>query len=572
MANVRNGTITDPTLQNALAFGNKPVIQIINPDTFPDSEIFFYQEPQNIDTITASELDQANDGNTLIVVEEGFVVDTKGNIYILRKDENDFWVLLFSGDELQLDNSPDGTKVKLTIPAYIAYLKTLINLLEKVTYYLKLTSRLHKESVQDAVDIVQTKRIDFIETATHDIDLSGIFSSVIVFLIFETGLLGLIMAEAAAFVNQVSSNTLMQKAMNALFSVLGKNSGKNTTQSEINILEQEITKLQSESRSLTDKALSDLAAVNKIESQEEFLKASGAAKLILSNSQDISAKKKAAADLKEKLGERVKDESVKVGKEEVDRLTGIVKKKAAGNVSTIKDLTKGVTSAEIKLHSGQPSESPEKADPVPLDVYLKGNIQSIYDGPVTLFEKMILLTRDLLTNAETGGISSEEIAESHFKILKILPSPIDLSFVAEDYETSSFNAEFSYSLAKDIQTKEYEFFIWCLLLSPKIKEFVDTTLIRGKAEAAAASNFSQDARDLLKKPTIYNIIDIKDNTAEYLSIRFSLVNDKKEMATIISDGLKKVDNTIDEVDIRLKKIDIEKYKAVYSARVKKSIP
>ena len=569
MADIRDGSLKDTTLNNALAFDdNASVSRTIDIDLLDDGFKFTYLSPSSRKTITAGEIKKANTSGTT-EIEEGEIKDESGKIYFLFFNEDNILELILTGEVLQtvINETVNIGNATLTFNGYRIYLSMLVNALEKISYYSSLTAKLHRESVQDAVDAVQSKRLDFAETKDEEIDVIGIFSTVLTLFVFEAGIASMIFQKLSVLLTRLSSKTYIRKALNVFFAFVGGKSGRSTVTPRIKELESEIIRLQAKSKKLNEdaaKAIFDTekAARKALPDKDEVSRLNNIALILQRKSSSALTAKETAESEKNLLNARVRDELIILGKEEVDNLLLLAKETAEKNTQFIQGKTAEKLAGAIK---GGGSDKPVE---VPIDVYFKTSIQNLYEENVLFYGRIILLAKDLLNNFEISGLSNDETVNLHLEVLELLPSLQDIENSINEYE-EIFGTEFNYGLSKEIQSEEYEFMIWCLLLRNKIRPFVTAH----KQDVLSIARLFMNEEQIKNLPANKNTIAIKESMAKYISRRFNLRKDLSgdslniEIATVMVSVITKLDNIMGQVNEIVKSSE-QKYRADITSRKK----
>src|SRR5690349_9640919 len=131
MANVRDGSINDKTVNEIIQFGND-VFSIRHAEAMDDDTDFTYIFPSDVigTHISAGEIKAANISNNTDSVTTGQVVDNEGNTYFLHPlTTGGDLVLLLMDSEKKDDvnkNSKSEQTISLTPDAYLKYLNVYL--------------------------------------------------------------------------------------------------------------------------------------------------------------------------------------------------------------------------------------------------------------------------------------------------------------------------------------------------------------------------------------------------------------------------------------------------------------
>lgn len=578
MSDIRDGSAGDSTVINALMFGGQ-IHTFIQPETLDGNEVLTYIEPKSLISISVEDLCAANAGDTSIVVESGLVINSAENHFFLAPFQPDKWVLFVEEKPVPEPVKKESkNSLNLDSAGYRAYLELYLNEIQILSGYFDTINRIHMESVQDAVDIVQTKRIEFTETKDERVDIGGIFFAVAIAIFFEAGIASLIFSKlASAF----SNSFFINKTINFFFRFLGSASPKNTLQSAINASRETVTKAQ---KILADhrnerllKKLPELNSQNLAPEGPEFTpNFTNAAFLDALQKTNKPARAEILAAitiknetevLKELEGKDLESEVIKIGKEEFDKFAGTYK---LNPKSFVKDVAKAGIPQAPKAFKDKKHQSVI----IPLDVYFKSNIQNFYNNPVFIIKEIENLVRELLNDLLLGSFE-EKSNEVHQEIVDILPTLASIENAINDLR-KIFNGSFEFTIAKDVQTKEYELMIWSLLLKNKVRPVTTTNHAEDvEAIAGIVGKVFGDPEFRKNIPLRKNIIDISDDLCEYMLKRFGITSENQNknlkiaIAEMISDIISQVDNKTAQINSRLSRSDAERYNVEVSAYTQK---
>jgi hypothetical protein len=315
---------------------------------------------------------------------------------------------------------------------------------------MKISNDLHKEAVQDAVDIIQSKRLDFIETKSEEIDVAGILISLFIIFSFELGVVGFLFSEIAS---RLASSALFKAVSNAMLKFIGSRNRK---------------AVRDTLQSLAKKVADDKALIKKVD--EELSSDS----LLSFARADLKRKRKNFEFDLNKSEEAVKNIDMNklaldIGKKTYDSMLNTFKKVSDKLEPDLRVISKDVVlEGEENIHKLDKNKSEQHENIVPIDVYFKACIQNLREEEVLIIGDLINLTKMLLTEAELNIDLDQERIQLHNEILKNVPPLESLSGSLKDLQ-NYFNEGFDYATAKDTQTIEYEFMIWSLMLVNKVK-------------------------------------------------------------------------------------------------------
>lgn len=555
-------------LANALstdAVGIPRDLLIKYPEQFPPDHAFTDSDGTEF---TAGELAAANADSTTVDID-GFLVDLGGTRYL---PDHDLGGNLFL--RIMLDTaageSPDASgAIALTDAQYRHYLRTVVTALEKVCYFLSLSGRLHKEAVQDAVDTVQSKRLDFLETKQEQVDVAGIVSTVIIAVLVQAGVPGFIFGQLLRQATRLASKPFMRKAMDVVFAFAGKRSGKSAVIPLIKELDADIARLSGQVRTLNDRFLELApAARNDVEKSKAIL-------AMLQKARAKADAKASAQSQKEILEARLRDELIAIGRTEVDRLKAAFQKKVIDPQRAAAEGKAEEKAVALLKDALVPDPPPDAPVVLPVDVYLKSFIQNFYEEQLQVFERLLALARDLLENLDLRQMSTADDVALHSLALDQFPDSRTLRGLLDDY-ADMFGADFSYKAAKEFQTREYELLIWSFLLRSKIRLFVDVARARAQTEAATAAMVtgfvgnSTDIFEFMKKPTRYEILDVSPPLGDYLSRRFGFKNDQEVLGRVFKTIVENFDVACEQVNGKLTPENAAAYSAVIISSTRRS--
>lgn len=429
-------------------------------------------------------------------------------------------IILVILEDLQKTEAPlnEAKLTKLTVSEYQKYLKIYLNQLEQLAYFINLSSKLHKDAVQDAVDIVQTKRIEFAETKDDKVDVSGLFAVVISIVFFELGGAAFVFNEIYKAASRLSNTNLMSKLLNNLFTIYGKNVGHNNT-SVIESLNKNIKTLRGEISTSIKKYITEPG--NMIE-------------LLRDRSHNISVFKeinffKHQLDANMAAKEVLIDEITRFEKKNFLTLGKSITDQIAKNKPSIKDLNKETDKLLIKKELAEATKLPTNtkvnkvSQSLSIDVYFKTFIQNKFEEALSVMDNYKLLVKDLLLDVELNTGFNKNALNLHEQFLKNFPDVEVLSSMIKEYE-DLFSGDFSYSESKNYQTLEYEFIIWSLVLNNKYLEGPLTIrhLVR---------SFNKNAQSIKGMPPLtphpYGELAISTPLKDYLCNRFSIENNNQ---------------------------------------------
>lgn len=492
---------------------------------------------------TAGQLAEASAARTDPDID-GYLVDQDGTRYFPDLDEDGNLFLRVVGGEHSGAFSDDSAVVRLTDDQYRWYLNSLEKALQKICYYLSLSGRLHKEAVQDAVDAVQSKRLDFLETRDEDVALGGVISAVVFVVLMETGVPGLILSQLFQAAAKLASKKFMRNAMNSVLALMGKRSGKladSVNVSNIKDLDARIFALSTKARNL------EAAIYSKVENLELAIKGKlvDPKKSKELNEEILDLFKHLAGRLETKgvweeqkkmYEARLRDEVITFGKDEVDRLRSSFVRKAKDAKEIAKAIGEQVAEnvLPVTLRNMIVQDLPLDAPfVVPADVYVKSFIQTFYEEQLQVFERLLALARDLINNLELRQMSTMEDVTLHKEALSLFPGEDVLLGIMKDY-TEIFNKDFSYQITKEYQTKEYELLIWSFLLRSKLKTITPQVFAGTALEAIEEFARQQRYIEELTKDLGEYYLDVKPPLCEYLSQRFGIKKDSHVIGFFIS--------------------------------------
>lgn len=530
------------------------VNKISYPKSFPES--FIFVQVSNKDSYTAKQFKDYNPLDPLglninLIINQTFQGSDQ-ILYTLDLDPSGDNIILISIKDLQKpnDDKPDDlTTSKLAIPDYHRHLKIYLNKVENILHYKTLSARLNKDAIQDAVDIVQSKRIELMEKKEEEVEISGILTVGISLIFFEFGGAEFVLNKVFRAAARLSNQRLVKTVMNSVFVFAGKQSNKSQYLPEVKTLTQSIERLQKEIRQrqdVIDRLAVEAKNLDLTEAKKFSEKLDSIDILNRKNTAKIAAKQTDEALLK--INEaRVKDELIKIGKEDLERFRISAKTKIKDKKGAIKDGFEVLGQEKTKLLLDELKEdsenfkaSDDKTGFIPLDVYCKTFIQNQFDEPLIQMEKLVQLLKDLILDLDLNDLSNKEI---HQKFVNQFPFPDELDTILQSFE-AIFNSNFNYVESKTYQTKEYEFMIWSMILANK---YVEGTSFQRKEVNAYQQLFkSKEIPDSL----FGDFDNLSKQLQDYLVQRFSIkIND----LTIDADTkqLKKQDaSTIDNMQRR----------------------
>lgn len=413
--------------------------------------------------------------------------------------------------------APDK-EIAMSLAEYQAYLRKYLRKTEKLLHYTRLSARLHSESVQDAVDTVQTKRIEFQEAKGESVEIAGILTVAISFVVFELGGAAFILNKLLEASKSLSSSKLIGNLLNAISIFAGKHSAGGA-QSNLQLLKNNISELETKIRQVGKEI--DRRTSPYLTHEMILKRPSDLGKLILKS-----------RDMKSDLESNILDEQKmiaeisKIGREQLSKITGSIADGVKNNLGLTRDLSKaaGVEAIkQIKSSSDRFNKGEKNSGFVPVDVYFKTFIQNQFDEPLLLIERIDQLIRDLQLDLENNGLANAEI---HQDFINSYPTPENLDNMLESFE-KILGADFSYTQGKWRQTLEYELMAWSLTLSGRFNEGNSVEL------AKDVENFINVIPDLMGKNGVQfteklfgstQFIDMKlsDNLLHYLADRFSI--------------------------------------------------
>jgi len=453
-------------LARALSTGSVLVsTPITHPEGFPEDYVFL--DAKNEEHTVAELVDFEKfaisglaDGDFLSGRDDG------QQYQIQLDDEGKLFLRVLLPDPAQLE-SP--ASLPLTLDQYVAFLKVRGSLLEQLLAHIRIANQLHKEAVQDAVDIVQSKRLDFIETKDQEFDVFGMFAVALTFVFIEFGVAEAIIQSAAKVALKVASGPMMKRSLDFLFKIAGRASGRSRSASGIRDLERSTAQLQLEAAQLSNRAVELTVQSNRSPSFEKAKRLNAQAFALRQKSQNKLSLVKGDERQKVRLAGELKDELIAIGKEDLGKILKFGRERVKPAAIAAADVLKeaGEAQRDVKDAPFADSKGSGEANPVPLDIHLKTFFQNFYESQVQLFERMLSISKLLLLEIETGGIALLESADLHQRALAHFPSLEQLRDMIAQYN-ETFGEEFSYTAAKEVQTREYEFLIWSLKLGSKV--------------------------------------------------------------------------------------------------------
>ena len=491
---------------------------VLYPESFPLDHEFIEVETRNsffaMDFVAHNNADFDVDFEDALVnfLNNSTLVDGIGNVYTLSVD--------VSGNIFLKKVKEEEDTIAITVQTYLIYLKEFKLKLSKVHYYMNYSAKIHKEAVQDAVDIVQSKRLDNIETKNEEVDVSGILTVAISLAFFEFGV-GVAMMRFME--SKFASSVFMRTLMNSFFLMIGKKANNSQITSTVKALEEKINTL-----SLAGKTLAKTG--KKSNEPRALLKKLQLKRQLIKNNTAVEEAAKALSAEKA----RYNDELLKLGKE-------TVKNAVETNKGNIRDLSEPI-GQEVLKNSILQEDEPEVSS---LDVYFKATIQNFYETPLLVIDKMKMLVDELIFNCESFGIETEEALGFHQTFLNN-HSLMAIEESIEAYEAIFNDENFSFSGAKFNQTKEYELALWVLLLKNKIVAEVNP------ATFADLDPYSPGPPNGADIPITIQTLKVEDNLPLYLSKRFGLSPKKPELATAIGKIHQNITAKVEDVNHQLK--------------------
>ena len=520
-------------LENALALDDGSSDIQIDLNTLDRDLVLTYITVSSLEKITVGDIVSANlTGEPLI--EEGHIVDPAKRIYRLELDESEVWTLVLTAQSLREKPPEEDTseKISLSIDSYKSLLKVTICYLEKIYYYLDISNSIHKEAVQDAVDIVQTKRLDFIETKSEEIDVSGILLTLFIVLSFELGIAGFIFSKIAS---SMASSGLFKTISNALFIFLGKRDRK---------------AIKETLQALTKRVADNEALVKNIDEQltNDFLVSSARSELKRRRKNIVEFfLNKSVEDVKNVDLNKI---ALDIGKRSYDGILNSFKETAINKFNASPRGVAKDASLVIVQNKDKTLQSPvtNTANPLPIDIYFKSCIQNFREDEVLIVGELLNLTKDLLSEAELNINFDDERIKLHNEVLNQVPIKGLIASVQE-FQTY-FNEDFDYTTAKNTQTIEYEFMIWSLILANKIKT---RPIITEDPTGTVASQLES----IIPGSSTVQIIKISDDLSGYLSKRFNI--DEKSLANRLTGSLSQINKLKDSINSKLEENEKIKY-------------
>ncbi len=561
MADIRDGSVNDQALREILVIeGSGQFFDIRHPESFSSDTEFIYVFPQSIEgtSITVQQIIDANFDNNLTSIKTGEVISNFSDKCILSIQDNKY--VLLTQHEVKKSVSLPVEEITLTVDEYSKTLNSILHTLEELRHYINIKNKLHQEAVQDAVDIVQTKRIDFTDTKNQQVDVTGIFIAVAISIFFEAGIAVAFASSVAktasgatsAITKKLSSLKGFKIGLDFIFRVIGRSSSNSPT-AAIELAKKNIAAARAELRKLNDLEDDALRLIKRLPAtkagQRIFNQELSKIKSERSRSTPLLLQIKKEADFVEASEKELRSELSKIGKKRIDdsiEMFGGTKESLSKSVN-LKGIAKDTTNAtasRIKKTNSDPSI-------VPLDIYYKSEIQNYFKDELSLVEEYILIVKKMLYSLSFP--ITDRTIETQNKIIELL-NLFSLQRSLEIYESEYGIESFNQTLAKDIQTKEYEFIIWTLYLFNKIHPKIRNALLLH----LAASRGFQPSPKLINEQIIPNL-DLSDDFKEYLLKRFSIDN-----VRLLIDEIKKTmsifQNSINEINDGFIENESERYK------------
>ncbi|MBK9730419.1 MAG: hypothetical protein IPO83_03875 [Chitinophagaceae bacterium] len=403
-------------------------------------------------------------------------------------------VVIADIDEFQ-ESITTGNLIGLNKEELLSYLKQLLVLAELNCYYTSLGARLHKEAVQDAVDIVQFKKIEFTNAKLNEIDWTGIVLVIVVTVFFELGIIGAI---AGTIFGSLSS-----RMFNSILYKLGKGMIERNKKSALKIVNGNIERLEKSIEILTESKFLKLQEILKRNKGRKELSRGQKGKIqafsrqIEIENEELINQRKAIDDLIS--SKELMPDLIKRGKEIWDRKLDNLK---PDKRAIIKDPTEVIAGETIKA---SPPSSSIGQGKIPMEIYLKTYFQNFFESDVLIAERSVLLIKKLIAKIELF----EEFPEQLQDIVNDMSICFDFEAANKSFEIF-FNESFKYEIEKENITKEFEFLMWSLI--HLYGNFTKSTL-------TGPSQTSKDL-DMFKKVTVE--FPFSTNEEYYFKERFNM--------------------------------------------------
>lgn len=356
------------------------------------------------------------------------------------------------------DKEDEATEyLTLNASDYKRYLRVKLSKIEEVLYYTRLANKLHKEAVQNAVDIVQTKRIEFTKLPDQPEGISGMLLTAVNLVMFELGGATFILNQIFKAAVALAGSRVIQKVLDTMSVFAYRNSLQNSNWSTRKILETSINEFEVAFKHYDRQAI--IAAKHGyLPNKKELYADFNESKAFVTQVRIELAKKSLVRKKREE-----RSELIRLGKEQYAKFQASIEKKINENPDKVNNTFKAVGEKLTPLPSGSSITFNEV---LPLDVYFKTLVQNQFDEPVRLIERVEMNLKKILSTLEQGTIYGASVQE---KFVNELPTIEDLDEVIESYK-NYFTADFDFVSAKNYMTVEYELTIWSLVLSNKFSE------------------------------------------------------------------------------------------------------
>ncbi len=503
-------------------------LSIIYPESLPQDFIFAKKDSniqfEAIDFISYNQ--GAND--SLISINEIInfeFVDINGDEYVASNDSDGNIYFL-----KKFNNIEEIINQKLSTEKYKIYLTKFKIELDELSYYLELNAKIFKDSISDAVDIVQSKRIEFLETKETEIDIAGIFIVLAVAVFFEFGVGGIMITGAlkglsnvaAKSVNSNSIGGLIAKMSNTIFGLLGKFTKNTSTTGDLLVLKNALKKLKDEQKfiMMSQKGLPDLTSPVHSNLTKADLRPIEI-RLNKALDKNIKDQDKFLVDM-----DQLTKELIENGKSQVDKLAKALNSNTAKDASN--EGAKVIKSGNEPISQITPTHA--SIANIPIDVYFKTYISNYVDEQILVVNDIKHLVNNLLMNVGMVNGIDAKMANNHQDIINKLPLLADLQNETVQYRKDYDDPLFSLTNRKVIITSELEFLIWSFIISGGItfsknlsinegfdNTFIVSLIVENIADAEFAEIKDKNLQKYLEKRFGQSFLDIAKNMKELMT-------------------------------------------------------